>query len=35
MVLFLLTGAIQALVFATLTANYVGEAVEDHGDDHH
>lgn len=34
MVLFLLTGAIQALVFATLTANYVGEAVEDHGEHH-
>ncbi|MBW4699044.1 MAG: F0F1 ATP synthase subunit A [Aphanocapsa lilacina HA4352-LM1] len=34
MILFLLTGAIQALVFSTLTASYVGEAVEDH-DDHH
>ncbi len=35
MLLFLLTGAIQALVFATLTASYVGEAVEDHHDEHH
>lgn len=35
MILFLLTGAIQALVFSTLTASYIGEAVEDHHDDHH
>jgi len=35
MVLFLLTGAIQALVFSSLTAFYIGEAVEEHGDEHH
>ncbi|MEN9219794.1 MAG: hypothetical protein Q6K08_03190, partial [Thermostichales cyanobacterium GMQP_bins_62] len=31
MVLFLFTGAIQAVIFATLTASYVGEALEGHG----
>lgn len=34
MVLFLFTGAIQALVFATLAASYIGEAVEDHHAEH-
>lgn len=35
MVLFLFTGAIQALIFATLTASYVGEALEGHGGGEH
>ncbi len=34
MILFLFTGAIQALIFATLSANYIGEALEGHGDHH-
>jgi F-type H+-transporting ATPase subunit a len=36
MILFLFTGAIQALIFATLSAAYIGEALEGHGGgDHH
>lgn len=35
MVLFLFTGAIQALIFATLSAAYIGEAIEGHGEEHH
>ncbi|MEO0854413.1 MAG: F0F1 ATP synthase subunit A, partial [Cyanobacteria bacterium J06648_11] len=35
MVLFLFTGAIQALIFATLSAAYIGEAMEGHGGDEH
>jgi len=37
MILFLFTGAIQAVIFATLTASYVGEALEGHGggEEHH
>jgi ATP synthase F0 subcomplex A subunit len=36
MVLFLFTGAIQALIFSTLSAAYIGEALEGHGGgDHH
>ncbi|WP_199321288.1 F0F1 ATP synthase subunit A [Microcoleus sp. FACHB-831] len=31
MILGLFTSAIQALIFATLAASYIGEAVEDHG----
>ena len=34
MILFLFTGAIQALIFATLSANYIGEALEGHGEEH-
>ncbi|BAY52935.1 H+-transporting ATP synthase chain a [Thermostichus vulcanus NIES-2134] len=34
MVLGLFTSAIQALVFATLAATYIGEAMEGHGGDH-
>ncbi|NES92771.1 MAG: F0F1 ATP synthase subunit A, partial [Okeania sp. SIO2B9] len=26
--------AIQALIFATLAANYIGEALEEHGAEH-
>ncbi len=35
MILFLFTGAIQALIFATLSAAYIGEAMEGHGGEHH
>ncbi len=35
MILFLFTGAIQALIFATLSAAYIGEAIEGHGEEHH
>lgn len=35
MALGLFTSAIQALIFATLAAAYIGEAMEDHGEDHH
>ena len=35
MLLFLFTGAIQALIFAILSANYISEALEGHGGDHH
>lgn len=35
MALGLFTSAIQALIFATLAAAYIGEAIEDHGEDHH
>lgn len=35
MVLGLFTSGIQALVFATLAASYIGEAMEDHGGEHH
>ena len=35
MLLGLFTSAIQALIFATLAATYIGEAVEDHGGEHH
>ncbi len=35
MVLGLFTSAIQALIFATLAASYIGEALEVHGEDHH
>ncbi len=36
MILFLFTGAIQALIFSTLSAAYIGEALEGHGGgDHH
>jgi F-type H+-transporting ATPase subunit a len=34
MVLGLFTSAIQALIFATLAASYIGEAIEDHGEGH-
>lgn len=34
MILFLFTGAIQALIFATLSAAYIGEALEEHGEHH-
>lgn len=35
MVLGLFTSAIQALIFATLAASYIGEAVEEHGHEGH
>ena len=35
MVLGLFLSAIQALIFATLAANYIGEAMEGHGEEHH
>lgn len=35
MILGLFLSAIQALIFATLAANYIGEAVEVHHEDHH
>lgn len=35
MALGLFTSAIQALVFATLAAVYIGEALEGHGEEHH
>ncbi|NEP81736.1 MAG: F0F1 ATP synthase subunit A [Okeania sp. SIO3C4] len=35
MVLGLFLSAIQALIFATLAANYIGEALEEHGEEHH
>ncbi|BAQ62950.1 ATP synthase F0 sector subunit a [Geminocystis sp. NIES-3708] len=35
MVLGLFTSAIQALIFATLAASYIGEAMETHGGEHH
>lgn len=35
MVLGLFLSAVQALIFATLAANYIGEAVEVHHEDHH
>jgi F-type H+-transporting ATPase subunit a len=35
MVLGLFTSAIQALIFATLSASYIGEALEAHGEGHH
>lgn len=35
MVLGLFLSAIQALIFATLAANYIGEALEDHGHEEH
>ena len=35
MILFLFTGAIQALIFSTLAAAYIGEAMEGHGGEHH
>jgi F-type H+-transporting ATPase subunit a len=35
MILGLFTSAIQALIFATLAASYIGEAVEEHGGEHH
>ncbi|NMF58968.1 F0F1 ATP synthase subunit A [Pseudanabaena yagii] len=35
MVLGLFTSAIQALIFSTLAASYIGEAMEGHGDEHH
>src|SRR4028118_1043827 len=35
MALGLFTSAIQALIFATLAAAYIGEALEEHGEDHH
>jgi F-type H+-transporting ATPase subunit a len=35
MVLGLFTSAIQALIFATLAASYIGEAMEGHGDESH
>ena len=34
MLLGLFTSAIQALIFATLAANYIGEALEVHGEEH-
>lgn len=34
MVLFLFTGAVQALIFATLASAYIGEASEDHHEEH-
>ncbi|MBL1209992.1 F0F1 ATP synthase subunit A [Geminocystis sp. GBBB08] len=35
MILGLFTSAIQALIFATLAASYIGEAMESHGEEHH
>ncbi|WP_330204826.1 F0F1 ATP synthase subunit A [Cyanobacterium sp. DS4] len=35
MILGLFTSAIQALIFATLAASYIGEAMEGHGEEHH
>ena len=35
MALGLFTSAIQALIFATLAAAYIGEAMEGHGEEHH
>ncbi|MCT7983982.1 F0F1 ATP synthase subunit A [Laspinema sp. A4] len=35
MILGLFTSAIQALIFATLAAVYIGEAMEGHGEEHH
>ncbi len=35
MILFLFTGAIQALIFSTLSAAYIGEAMEGHGGGEH
>jgi F-type H+-transporting ATPase subunit a len=35
MILGLFTSAIQALIFATLAASYIGEAMESHGGEHH
>ncbi len=35
MALGLFTSAIQALIFATLAAAYIGEALEEHGEEHH
>lgn len=35
MILGLFTSAIQALIFATLAAVYIGEAIEGHGEEHH
>ncbi len=35
MILGLFTSAIQALIFATLAAVYIGEALEGHGEEHH
>jgi F-type H+-transporting ATPase subunit a len=35
MILGLFTSAIQALIFATLAASYIGEAMEAHGEEHH
>ena len=35
MVLGLFLSAIQALIFATLAANYIGEALEEHGAENH
>jgi F-type H+-transporting ATPase subunit a len=35
MILGLFTSAIQALIFATLAASYIGEAMEDHHGEHH
>ncbi len=35
MILGLFLGSIQALIFATLAANYIGEALEGHGEEHH
>ncbi|MCF2972737.1 F0F1 ATP synthase subunit A [Synechococcus sp. Nb3U1] len=35
MILFLFTGAIQALIFSTLSAAYIGEALEGHGGGEH
>ncbi|MEB3272919.1 MAG: F0F1 ATP synthase subunit A [Prochlorothrix sp.] len=35
MVLGLFTSAIQALIFATLAASYIGEAMEEHGEEGH
>ena len=35
MILGLFTSAIQALIFATLAASYIGEAMEGHGDEGH
>lgn len=35
MVLGVFLSAIQALIFATLAASYIGEAIEGHGEEHH
>jgi F-type H+-transporting ATPase subunit a len=35
MILGLFTSAIQALIFSTLAASYIGEAMEGHGDEGH
>ncbi|BAQ66554.1 F0F1 ATP synthase subunit A [Geminocystis sp. NIES-3709] len=35
MILGLFTSGIQALIFATLAASYIGEAMEGHGEEHH